>query len=398
MRSAYGIENRWTESKQIVHYLPKFSLAHWGGAEQTIVHMVKELERDGFHSRVWSNLVFSKLGHEMIGGVDVRRFGSFFQTRNEASTAGLGKASLSLSLLGRLLVERQIDLLHVHTHNRMASTLVALSHARRLPVVLSLHSQFVDLRPRWRYQFVNEFAIRHASHVTTPNNGVRDSILALGIPPSNVTVVPNGVAQDVFARGSKNRFRSRLGLQDEPIILTVGRICEVKNQRVVLDVLPLIHERYAGVHWVLIGVPSEPDYFDHLRRETARRGLGATVHFVPGLPPESEELADAYAAADVAVIPSLHEGFPLVLLEAWASGTPVVATGVGGLREAIQSGTNGLLVEPRDPLGLAEGIVQVMEQGTLRQRLIREAQKQLTEFAWSTIAERLAAVYRRVLA
>jgi glycosyltransferase involved in cell wall biosynthesis len=79
-------------------------------------------------------------------------------------------------------------------------------------------------------------------------------------------------------------MRSRLGLQDEPQILTVGRICEVKNQAVMLDVPPLTHEKIAGVHWVLIGVSSEPNSLDHIQRETARRGLKASVHFVPDLP------------------------------------------------------------------------------------------------------------------
>jgi glycosyltransferase involved in cell wall biosynthesis len=384
--------------KDVVHYVPKFSPAHWGGAEETIVRVSRELEERGFRSRVWSSRAFSELADESIDGIEARRFPSFFLSRRERAAAGLGKAPLSVSLLKQLVVERQIDLLHVHTHNRMTSGLVAVARARKLPVVLSLHSQFVKLRPGWRYRFSNEFGIRHASHVTVANNSIRDSVIGLGVEPPRVTVVPYGVDTDVFTRGHGERFRSSLGVGEETLILTVGRICDVKNQAAALDVLPLIHRRFANAHWVLIGFPSDESYFENLQKQIVIRGLEATVHIIPGLPPGSRDLADAYAAADVVVIPSRHEGFPLVLLETWASGVPLVASKVGGLPEAIRHGADGLLAEPGDSGLMAQQIIDVLEKPQLADRLVREARKNLVNFAWPVIAERLAAVYEGALA
>jgi 2-deoxystreptamine N-acetyl-D-glucosaminyltransferase/2-deoxystreptamine glucosyltransferase len=87
-----------------------------------------------------------------------------------------------------------------------------------------------------------------------------------------------------------------------------------------------------------------------------------------------------------------------VLLETWASGVPLVASKVGGLPEAIRHGADGLLAEPGDSGLMAQQIIDVLEKPQLADRLVREARKNLVNFAWPVIAERLAAVYEGALA
>jgi glycosyltransferase involved in cell wall biosynthesis len=171
----------------------------------------------------------------------------------------------------------------------------------------------------------------------------------------------------------------------------------VKNQSVVLDVLPLVSNVLQDVHWVIVGFPSDGAYFFDLQREISRRHLTTIIHVVPGLPPRSQEMADAYAASDVIVIPSIYEAFGMVLLEAWASGTPVVATRVGGPAELIRDGVDGLLVDAGDTSKMAERIVELLTEPPLVERIVEEATRRLDAFAWPAIAMRLASVYDRVL-
>jgi glycosyltransferase involved in cell wall biosynthesis len=384
---------------RIVHYIPKFSPAHWGGAEEAIIHLSRELVAHGFRSEVWTNTTFSDGMDERIEGLVVRRFRGFFLSKSEREAAGLGKAPVSLGMLARLGTVRGIDLLHVHSHNRAASMLIAVARARSLPTVVSLHSELVRLVPSWRYRFQNEFAVRHADHVIAVTNRIRHAVAALtSRSASDVTMLPNGVVAGAFEQGNGAGFRASLGLTDEPLVLSVGRINDTKNQKASLDVLPLVNEALGSVHWAIVGFPSDAGYFEELRREISRRGLDGVMHLIPGMAPRSQELVDAYAAADVAVIPSRHEPFGIVLLEAWASRTPVIATNSGGPAELIHDGVNGLLVDVSDHRRMAERIVQVLADPTFASKLVAEAADTLPAYEWPAIAEDLASVYRTVLA
>jgi glycosyltransferase involved in cell wall biosynthesis len=188
-----------------------------------------------------------------------------------------------------------------------------------------------------------------------------------------------------------------LGLTEERLILTIGRINETKNQMSVLEILPLVNDVLKDVHWAIVGFPSDPSYYRDLQLEISRRHLDPFVHLIPGFSPRSRELVDAYAAADLVVIPSRYEPFGIVLLEAWASRTPVIATIAGGPAELIHDGIDGMLVDVNDPNEMAKRIIEVLDNAALADRLVREASGALSGFTWSVIAGRLASVYRGVL-
>jgi glycosyltransferase involved in cell wall biosynthesis len=386
------------EPIHVVHYIPKFSAAHWGGAEESIVHLGRELASRGFRSKVWTNTSFSDGSDESVEGIGVRRFRGFFLSKRERDSAGLGKAPISIGMLERLGTARDIDLLHVHSHNRAGSMLVAVARARKLPTVVSLHSQLIRLEPWWRYRFQNEYAVRHADHIIAVTREIGDAVVTLTPrAEKDVTTLPNGVVADAFQHGNGSGFRSSLGVTDEKVILTVGRVNDTKNQRASLDVLPLVNDALGHVHWAIVGFPSDVAYFDGLRREMSRRRLDHVIHLIPGMAPRSQELVDAYAAADVVVVPSRYEPFGIVLLEAWASRTPVIATNSGGPAELIRDGIDGLLVDVDDHQRMAQRIIEVLGDSSYTSRLVDEAVLQLRSYEWPVIAERLATIYRSVL-
>jgi D-inositol-3-phosphate glycosyltransferase len=131
-----------------------------------------------------------------------------------------------------------------------------------------------------------------------------------------------------------------------------------------------------------------------LERHAARRGLADRVRFLGAIP--HERLGDFYALADVCVVPSRTESFGLVALEAQALGTPVVAAAVGGLREIVDDGVTGVLVEGRDPERFADAIASVLEDPELHRSMSVEARLRAGRFTWTRAVGRLASIYERL--
>ena len=146
-------------------------------------------------------------------------------------------------------------------------------------------------------------------------------------------------------------MRQELGLSGSPIVLTVGNLHEHKGQRLVLEAFALLLASHPQARLVIVGDgPDGPA----LRARATALNLAECVHFA-GLVP-NEALARWYSAADVMVLASSREGWPNVLLESMACGTPVVATAVGGIPEVLQDDQVGRLVSVREPGALAAAL------------------------------------------
>jgi glycosyltransferase involved in cell wall biosynthesis len=126
-------------------------------------------------------------------------------------------------------------------------------------------------------------------------------------------------------------------------------------------------------------------------------GLTDRVTLIPGLRPDDPMLPAAYHAAEVFCLPSLHEPFGIVILEAWAAGRPVVASRVGGIPSFTQDGEDVIQAQPGDTADLAARLIQVMGDPRLAGRLAAAGQaKARRDYAWSAIAARLVDIYREL--
>jgi glycosyltransferase involved in cell wall biosynthesis len=110
-----------------------------------------------------------------------------------------------------------------------------------------------------------------------------------------------------------------------------------------------------------------------------------------------DEIPAYMASADVFVLPSLSEGFGIAALEAMAMGLPIIATKVGGLLEIIKDGENGFLVEPRNPVEIAEKCVLLLTNDDLRASISRNNREKAKDYSWEKVIERLEKVYLHVL-
>jgi len=189
--------------------------------------------------------------------------------------------------------------------------------------------------------------------------GVRSSFIASGVPVDKLRVVLNGIAP--HAGGSAARARERLALDDAAqIVLTTGRMIDVKGHRHLLGAVPAVLEQIPDAVFVWVGGgPLEAE----LRDRVSRLGLEESVCFAG----QRNDVPDLMAAAELLVLPSLVEGLPLVVLEAMAAGLPVVGTNVTGTNEAVVDDVTGRLVRPgrlagpADASELAAAIIEVLE-------------------------------------
>jgi glycosyltransferase involved in cell wall biosynthesis len=233
---------------------------------------------------------------------------------------------------------------------------------------------------------VESALLRRSQGVTASARWVADALRGYGVDPQEVAITGNGV-ESCFL-GPVKRAAER-----DQIVLFVGRLQIGKGLGELVEAAKLLVGPAAGdVRFVIAG--SGP-LQARTERLTTRAGVRSRFEFVGHVGSSCrEELADLYRRALIFVLPSYHEGMPTVLLEAMACGAPVVATAVGGSREVVEDGVNGLLVPPRDPPALARAIGRLLSDAQLRHSLGERARGTVAqEHSWVAIGQRYTACY-----
>lgn len=198
-----------------------------------------------------------------------------------------------------------------------------------------------------------------------------------------IDVVPAGVDVERFAEADGGRIRRELGLGNEKTVIYMGRLSPEKR------VEDLIHAM-DDVNATLVICGDGP-----LKASLQRLSSGRKVIFTGHIP--WEKTADYYKAGDVFALPSIGETQGLVILEAMASGVPVVATRSQGPVDLIEDGMTGLLAQPRSPRSLSDCINTLLNSESLRESMARNASKKVREYEWDRCAERLERTYADVI-
>jgi D-inositol-3-phosphate glycosyltransferase len=219
-----------------------------------------------------------------------------------------------------------------------------------------------------------------------------------------VTILPCGVDLDLFRPGDREEARRTLGLGDKRLILFVGRIQQLKGIELLFRATRMMADRQASgevppFRVVVVGGRPSGERNDpairelhRLQRIAAELQIEPYVHWAGAV--EQTELPCYYRAADTTVVPSTYESFGLVALESMACGTPVVASGVGGLLATVQDGQTGFLVDGREPQDYADRIVLLLGASELRQRFSAHAIERAAQFGWRRVAAQLLEVYQ----
>jgi glycosyltransferase involved in cell wall biosynthesis len=214
-----------------------------------------------------------------------------------------------------------------------------------------------------------------------------------GIDKEKIHVVPNGVDTQRFKphEGCK-QLMHEIGLDNKLCVLFVGRLIPRKGLNYLVEAASLIVKEYSQTKFLIVGNgPQKHQMLSHLEK----MNLSGNFVFLGDV--SENVLPVLYDCADIFVLPSIQEGQGIALLEAQASGKPVVAFNVGGVPEAVLTGKTGLLVKP-DSNKLADAIMKLLTNWTLRKKMGELGRKFVAEnFSWEICAEKMLSVYRAAL-
>lgn len=218
---------------------------------------------------------------------------------------------------------------------------------------------------------------------------------------SRIRVIPEGVDTSVFHPDRGPVAHPAAGVEREKRLLFVGRIQRLKGIDLLLKAFAILlsswHDGLPPSLTVVGGVSAagaaDPETVERARLQRLASDLGVEgrVTFHDAVP--HNQLPYYYSAADVVAVPSTYESFGLVALEAMASGTPVVASRVGGLQWTVRDGETGFLVSPRSPQHFASALSRILRDDSLRARMSKAAVRTAEEFSWDVVASRVASVY-----
>lgn len=294
----------------------------------------------------------------------------------------------------RVIKQEKLDFDLIHAHFTWPSGYAGalLKEKSGVPLVVTGHGFDVyDLPFRGEvYRRKVLKALESADRVITVS---RSNFLVLteklGISPEKISIIPNGFDGKKFRPMDKIECRKSLGLPlEKKIVLTVGNLVPVKGHGYLLEAAKMVLEMEPNAFFAIVG---NGPLWKKLEELARKLGISENVYFAGGRP--HEEIPLWMNAADVFVLPSLRESFGVVVVEALAVGTPVVATINGGSEEIITSEDYGFLCPPKDPECLADKILIALNKKWDREKIRKYAE----QFTWENIARKVVGVYREVL-
>ena len=216
-----------------------------------------------------------------------------------------------------------------------------------------------------------------------------------GAPPERIAIASIGVDLEQFSVRESDQARRRLGIDlEDEVVLYVGRLDAIKGPRILLGAASRLRHR-PRLRVIIVGGDQADGDTARLRELSRELGLDERVTFVGSV--LHEELPWYYSAASVQVVPSYYESFSMVTMEALASGTPVIASDIGGPATLVQNGVAGFLVPPADEAAFADRIAALLDDPELRRRFSEAAPATVSHLTWGSAADRIVGVYASAL-
>jgi len=250
--------------------------------------------------------------------------------------------------------------------------------------------------PEFRIQSEKEI-VGHADYIVTSTEEGKNNLIRLyGGQPENIRVIPAGVDLDLFHPADRKKARCELALEEyRRVLLFAGRLQPFKGLDLLLHAMTYLPNHGTTRLLVVGGNAGKTDELVKMNSLVSELGIGSMVGFVG--PVEHDRMPTFYNAADICVVPSYHESFGMVAVEALASGTPVLASRVGGLATIVRDGETGYLFDERSPEVLATYLCLLMSENEIRQSMAQSARQSVAKYNWSATANSLFRLYRELI-
>lgn len=385
---------------RIAHIVRRYSLAEWGGTETVVRATVAEQRRRGDEPRVFCTSALQP----PEGTREAETFGYFYPyfplTAGDRDAFDRRGGNPFAPALFRAVRAFRPEIIHIHAGGRLACQAIKLAESLGVPSVMSLHGgaavvppqeiaqMLKPIRGKLRYGgLLDRFLglrfdpLAHASaRVCISKEEKRE--LERRYPGRIVRYLPNGIEPRRYGHRPFTKATR---------ILCLSRIDYQKNQAALLDLLAARPD----VEVELIGPVTVLWYRSRIVERATALGVSGRLTIINGLPPGSAELDAAFERADVFVLPSVHEPFGIVALEAMQRGVPLVASAVGGLVDFVRDGENGLLFNPNEKGALVAAFDRLTP--ALAAQMVAGGYQTVRNYEWPKIIDDLVQVYQSVV-
>ena len=319
----------------------------------------------------------------------VTRFGRVLLVPMNGSYATLPVGLKMAGQVARFLGERSFDIVHCHGMFWPEISYWAIRHSRAINVVSFLTAGFsTGSRGGKTYQWLFRSHLRKIHGRVPISNRAREAFEAY--VPGDCRIIPCGVDLARFRPNVPPLPEQRPG---SPTILFLGRLDARKGILVLIRAMPEILARLPDARLLVIGTGPQAASAVRLAR---RLDAAGAVEFVGRV--DRQDIARYYAGCDIYCAPTLGgETLGIVLLEAMATGKPVVTTEIPGYDETARADTDAILCRPGDPHALAAAIIRVAQDRELSRRLVESGLQRVQEYSWTSVARRTADYYRELL-
>ena len=292
------------------------------------------------------------------------------------------------------------DVIHAHDW-LVAYAAKTLKNSYNIPIVATIHATESGRNSgihdeTQRYINDTEWMLTYeASEVIVNSNYMKNELQRLfGLPYEKINVVPNGVNLNLFNGIERDyNFRRRFAMDNEKIILFMGRLVYEKGVQHLISAMPKILNGYHDSKLVICG---KGGMLEELQAQANALGIANKVYFAGYM--AGKDVQRMYKAADIAVFPSTYEPFGIVALEAMLSENPVVVSDIGGLNEIVQHRENGMKTYCGNPNSIADSILELLYDHKLCADITKKAKNKVrNEYNWSKIAQDTHFTYQKAI-
>ena len=362
-----------------------------------VYNLSKELAKMGHKVIVYTTDALKakdriRQAEEVIDGIEVRRFKNLSNTMAYNHNIFLSPGII----LGVRKGLKNFDIIHMHEYRTIQNIIVhryAMKYG--IPYVIQAHGSLprVMAKKRLKQLYDNLWGyklLRDALRVIALTETEAEQYKSMGVSPDKIEIVPNGIDLAEFENlPERGEFRREYGLgSDQRIILYLGRIHKIKGLDLLVKAFADLSKPLNDIKLVIVG--PDDGYLPSLKKLTADLEISDKVLFTGPL--YGQEKLKAYVDADVYVLPSVYETFPVAVLEACACGTPIILTDRCGIADVIE-GQAGLVV-PYDREQLQHALLHMLDDDKMRLRFGERGKSLVRErFTWGSITEQVISIY-----
>ncbi|MEW5761141.1 MAG: glycosyltransferase family 4 protein [Candidatus Thermoplasmatota archaeon] len=291
----------------------------------------------------------------------------------------------------RLRIEgKSFDIIHGNMIMPEIMSTIFAKFIFRANLVITEHGNAELIETSLIHRSLAKILLYFSDRVICVSDEIKDAFVKLGKPLDYIYVIPTGIVSTFFEKKDKRALREKHGFKEnEKILLYMGGLKKVKGIDVLIRSFPFIQQKLKDVRLVIVGEGDEKKKLVNYAKELNLVDIefrGVVEH---------DTVSEIMGCADVFLLVSISEGMPTVVLEALASGLPVVGTDVGDLKKVVKNGVTGYIIRERDELEIAKAVISVL---TCECNIEKEKCREVVEgYKWPNIAEKIIDVYEKML-